>query len=326
MTRRAQLLGLLADGSLHSGEVLACELGVTRAAVARQVRSLARRGVAVEAIARRGYQLAAPLELLDAGRLEAALSPATHARLDRFELHEELPSTNSYLLAATGLAAGRCRVCLAELQSAGRGRRGRTWLAPLGSGLCLSVAWLFDPPPSDPGALSLAAGVAVLRALRRLGVDGASLKWPNDLYRDGGKLGGILCELRFEATGSAYVVIGLGLNVCVPAALADAIAASGGVRPRDLGASTSRHVLAVALIDELASAAATFGEEGLAPFAAEWRNADALLDRPVRVQAASDLARDGIARGIDAHGRLRVEFDTGVESLTAGDVTLRAIA
>jgi len=329
MTRRGQLLGLLADGALHSGEVLAAALGVSRAAVAKQVQALAARGVPVAAVPRRGYRLARPLELLDAAGLEAALAPATRARLDRLEVYEELPSTNSHLLAATGLAAGRCRVCLAEVQSAGRGRRGRAWFAPLGSGLCLSLAWLFDPPPSAPGALSLAAGVAVLRALERLGVRDATLKWPNDIYRAGRKLGGILCELRFEAAGPAYVVVGVGLNVHAPAGLADAIAAEGGVLPADLADVTppvTRQALAASLIDELAAAAAVFGTAGFAPFAAEWRRADALRDRPVRVQGAGGADRDGVARGIDAQGSLQVEFAGTVECLTAGEVTLRAVA
>ena len=329
MTRRGQLLGLLADGSLHSGQVLAAHLGVSRAAVAKQVHSLCAWGVPVEAVARRGYRLAAPLELLQAERIEAGLSAATRGRLERLEVHEQLPSTNSYLLAETGLAAGHCRVCLAEQQSAGRGRRGRAWLAPFGSGLCLSLAWLFDPPPSAPGALSLAAGVAVVRALARLGVADATLKWPNDIYRAGGKLGGILCELRFEAAGPAYVVIGVGLNVRLPQGLADSIEAAGGVRPvdlTDLAAPPSRHALAVALIDELATAAATFATQGFAPFGTEWQQADALRDRPVRVHGAGAVPRDGIARGIDAQGSLQVEFGAGLEALTAGDVSLREVA
>jgi BirA family biotin operon repressor/biotin-[acetyl-CoA-carboxylase] ligase len=329
MTRRGQLIGLLADGSLHSGEVLAGQLGVTRAAVAKQVQALCAWGVPVEAVARRGYRLAAPLELLDAARLEAGLSPATRARLDRLELHEQLPSTNSHLLAETGLDAGQCRLCLAELQSAGRGRRGRTWLAPFGSGLCLSLAWLYDPPPSTPGALSLAAGVAVLRALARLGIADASLKWPNDIYRAGRKLGGILCELRFESAGPAYVVIGVGLNVRLPVGLSAMIEANGGALPADLSdlaAPPSRHALAVAMIDELVAAAATFGAQGFVPFAAEWRDADALRDRPVRVLGTGAEPRDGIARGIDAQGSLQVEFDGRLEALTAGEVSLRGVA
>ena len=327
MTRRAALVALLADGGLHSGEVLARELGVTRAAVAKQVQSLAGWGLAVDAVARRGYRLSAPLELLDGARIEALLAPATHALGGALEVHEELESTNSHLLARPAPPAGSFRACFAEYQSAGRGRRGRRWLAPFGSGLCVSFAWLYDTPPAELGALSLAAGVAVLRALTLHGVDGLALKWPNDVHRDGGKLGGILSELRFEAAGPAHVVIGVGLNVRLPAHLVDEVVRDGGVRPRDLADAgpPSRNALAASLIDALAEVAARFGTDGFKAFDAEWRAADALLDRAVRVHGTG-ADRDGIARGIDAQGGLRVEFGDVTESLTAGDVTLRAVA
>ncbi len=327
MTRRAALVGLLADGGLHSGEVLAAELGVTRAAIAKQVQSLAAWGLAVDAIPRRGYRLATPLELLDAARIEARLAPATRARGGAIALHEQLESTNSHLLAEPAPAAGAFRACLAEYQSAGRGRRGRRWLAPYGSGLCLSFAWLYETPPADLGALSLAAGVAVLRALATQGIGGLQLKWPNDIHRGGGKLGGILSELRFEAAGPAHVVIGLGLNVHLPAGLAAAVAREGGVPPADLADAgpPSRNALAAAILDALAEVAAGFGAEGLRPYAAEWRAADVLLDRAVHVHGPAGV-RDGIARGIDPHGGLRVQFGDAIESLTAGDISLRAVA
>jgi BirA family biotin operon repressor/biotin-[acetyl-CoA-carboxylase] ligase len=329
MTRRAGLVALLADGELHSGEVLARALGVTRAAIAKQVQSLAGWGLEVEAVARRGYRLGQPLEPIDAAALAARLAPETRARCESLELHEELASTNSHLLAAPAPAPGRFRACLAEYQSAGRGRRGRAWLAPFGSGICLSFAWQYDASPGDLGTLSLATGVAVLRALGRHGVDGLALKWPNDIQRHGGKLGGILSELRFEAAGPAHVVIGIGLNVRLPDAFAAQVALGGGVPPADLAdlGPPSRTALAATLLDSLTAAAARFGADGFAPFAAEWRAADALLDRPVRVHGAgTGAARDGVARGIDARGALRVEFAGGVESLTAGDVTLRVAA
>jgi BirA family biotin operon repressor/biotin-[acetyl-CoA-carboxylase] ligase len=327
MTRRAELVALLADGELHSGEVLAARLGVTRAAVAKQVHSLAVWGLDVEAVARRGYRLAAPLELLEVAALESRLASATRARRGSIEVHEALESTNSHLLAQPPPRAGSFRACLAEYQSAGRGRRGRRWLAPYGSGLCLSFAWLYDTPPTELGALSLAAGVAVLRALGSQDIGGLALKWPNDIQREGCKLGGILCELRFEAAGPAHVVIGIGLNVRLPAGVATEVAREGGVRPADLADAgpPSRNALAAALIDALAEVAAGFGAAGFQPFAAEWCAVDALLDRAVHVHGSAGV-RDGIARGIDRQGGLRVQFGDITETLTAGDVSLRAVA
>jgi BirA family biotin operon repressor/biotin-[acetyl-CoA-carboxylase] ligase len=330
MTRRTALLRLIADGELHSGEALARELGVTRAAVAKQVRRLADWGLAVESVPRRGHRLAAPLDLLDAERLQASLTPLAHARLERLELVDEIASTNSYLLAANRLPAGRWCACLAEYQSAGRGRRGRGWIAPYASGLCLSFGWMLADPPAGLATLSLAAGVAVLRALTALGVTGLALKWPNDVLKNGRKLGGILCELRAEAAGPAYVVIGIGLNVRLPVAARAAITAGGGLEPADLatgepGSPPARTLLAAALLDALVAMAIEFEVRGFAPFWRELSGADALCDRPVRVFAHSS-ERDGVARGIDADGALCVEFDGQLERLASGEVTLRAVA
>jgi BirA family transcriptional regulator, biotin operon repressor / biotin---[acetyl-CoA-carboxylase] ligase len=330
MTCRRALLRLLADGELHSGEVLARELGVTRAAVAKQVRGLAARGLAVESLPRRGHRLLAPLDLLDAERLQASLTPLARARLAGLEVFDEIGSTNSHLLAATGLPAGRWRACLAEYQSAGRGRRGRGWIAPYASGLCLSFGWSFEDPPAGLAALGLAAAVAVLRALTAQAVTGLALKWPNDVLRDGRKLGGILCELRAEAAGPAYVVIGVGLNVRLPAAARAAIAAGGGLEPADLPAGARVPAppltpLAAALLDALVAMAIEFAARGFAPFRSEWSRADALRDRPVRVRAQS-AERDGVARGIDADGALCVEISGRLERLASGEVTLRAVA
>ncbi|HXQ32371.1 MAG TPA: biotin--[acetyl-CoA-carboxylase] ligase [Steroidobacteraceae bacterium] len=330
MTRRTALLRLMADGTLHSGEALARELGVTRAAVAKQVRRLAEWGLAVESVPRRGHRLLAPLDLLDAERLQASLTPLARARLERLELVDEIASTNSHLLAANGLPAGRWRACLAEYQSAGRGRRGRGWIAPYASGLCLSFGWLLADPPAGLATLSLAAGVAVLRALTAQGVTDLTLKWPNDVLKDGRKLGGILCELKAEAAGPAYVVVGIGLNVHLPAAARAGITAGGGLEPADLatderGSPPSRTALAAALLDALVAMALEFEAHGFAPFWREWSRADALRDRPVRVLAHAS-ERDGVARGIDADGALCVEVGGQLERLASGEVTLRAVA
>ena len=327
MTRRGALVRLLADGEPHPGAALARGLGATRAELAAELDALADWGLAPESVRYRGYRLPAPVELIDAARLGTALGAAARARLDRLEVHDELDSTNAQLLAATDLGAGRTRVCIAEYQRAGRGRRGRGWLQPFASGLCLSLAWLFPEPPAALGALSLAAGVATLRALARCGVQGVALKWPNDVLKDGGKLGGILSELRLEAAGPAYVVIGVGLNVRLPRTLHEALVRAGGMPPADLAGAPapSRTLLAAALVDELIAMLVEFEARGFVPFLAEWSAADALRDRLVRVHAA-DHVQDAIARGVGADGALRIEIGKRIETLTSGEVTLRAVA
>lgn len=325
MSRRAELLRLLADGSLHSGEELAEALSVSRAAVWKRLQQLGELGIELVARPGRGYRLAQPLDLLDAAAIRCALPQWPAERLRNFEVLEETASTSDRLLAVADLPPGRFDACIAEFQTAGRGRRGRHWLAPYASGLCLSVNWNFREAPAALSALSLAAGVAVLRALARLGVPGLALKWPNDIVAGGRKLGGLLIDLRGEAAGPAYVVVGVGINVRLPPATLAAIAA-GGFEATDLaslGCTVLRSALAAALVTELALMLEEFGARGMAAFAEEWRAADALADRRVRV-LQDGQAFEGRACGVDADGALLLEVAGGRRRVHSGEVSVRS--
>jgi len=329
LNRRLEVLRLLADGREHSGEALAASLSISRAAVWKHVQQLEQWGLEVSAVAGRGYRLARPIDLLDERTLLAGLPALARDRLRRLTLADEIDSTNEALLHGDALPPGRLDACLAEFQSRGRGRRGREWLAPFGSGLCLSVNWCFAEAPQQLSALSLAAGVAVRRALARHGIADVTLKWPNDILHDGRKLGGILCELRAEVAGPAYVVVGIGLNVSLSDAARQAIAATGlpPTALADLGLPTlpSRSALAATLIGQLALSLAEFEQSGFAPFRDEWRAADALAARPVRLQHG-DQVLDGVARGIDDDGALVLETSGRIERIVSGEVTVRPAA
>jgi BirA family biotin operon repressor/biotin-[acetyl-CoA-carboxylase] ligase len=329
LSRRHDLLRLLADGCEHSGEALAASLDVSRAAVWKQVRQLSAWGLEVEAVAGRGYRLSAPLDLLERDALLAALPARARDSLRRLELADELASTNETLLAVTDLAPGTADVCLAEFQSEGRGRRGRRWLAPFGSGICLSVGWCFAEVPPQLSALSLAAGVAVRRALSGLGVEGIDLKWPNDILWQGRKLGGILCELRMEAAGPAYVVIGIGLNLRLPPAARAAIAETGlqvaSVDEIAGGDLPPRSALAAALVNQLVLSLEEFERAGFRPFFDEWSAADALAGRAARVEHGNTLI-EGTARGIDLDGALLLEAGGQIRRFVSGEASLRPVA
>ncbi len=326
MSRRGELLRLLADGQLHSGEELAAKLAISRAAVWKQLQQVGAWGVELDAQPGQGYRLAGPLDLLDAAAIRSALPQWSAGRLRNLELHEELDSTSDRLLAIDDLPAGRFDACLAEFQTAGRGRRGKRWLAPFASGLCLSVNWTYHDSPAALSALSLASGVAVLRALRRLGFQGLTLKWPNDIVHGTRKLGGILIDLRGEAAGPAYVVVGVGINIHLPRAVLDALH-SEGLEATDLaslGTVPGRGLISAALINELALALEEFGQRGMAAFAAEWHSADALVDRPVRVLQGEQTI-EGLARGVDADGALLLDAAGGRRRVLSGEVSVRPV-
>lgn len=326
MTGRIELLRLLADGARHSGEELAAALSISRAAVWKRLQQLEEWGIACEATPGSGYRLESALDLLDTGAIQGRLPSAARERLRNLEVHAELESTNDRLLAVNDLPAGRFDACLGEFQSAGRGRRGRRWVAPFASGLCLSVNWNYRDAPATLSALSLAVGVAARRALKRLGFPGLSLKWPNDIVHAGDKLGGILIDLRGEAAGPAYFVVGIGINVRLPTSVRDGLRAEG-VEATDLaslGEVPSRNEVAAVMIAELTAALVEFGGRGLAAFTDEWQEADALIGRPVRVlQGGQHL--DGLARGVDGDGALMLETDGVRRRILSGDVSVRHI-
>lgn len=326
--KRQRLLAQLADGALHSGGQLAAQLGVTRAAVWKLVAELRGLGIDVLSHDRRGYQLPAPVELMDAARVSLAAVESGWPLPALPEVLFEVDSTNTCLYEADPPAPDAPRLVFAELQRAGRGRRGRSWRSPFASGLTFSIGWTFPDAPADLSALSLAMGVQAVHGLHRLGAASVQLKWPNDLVVRGRKLGGLLVQLRSESGGPAYVVVGLGLNLDLPPAARASIHGPGVVPVCDLrdamtGALPSRNVVAASVASAMLAGLSRFAREGFAPFAGAWQTLDSLRDAPVSVVQGAD-ALEGVARGVDRDGALRVERDGRVERFVSGDVSLRA--
>jgi len=276
----------------------------------------------VNAVRGKGYRLGRPVDLLDAEEISAKLRTPVRRALGRLDVLEEVDSTNSFLLAGPKPAPGELRVCLAEYQSGGRGRRGRTWLAPFGRGLCLSVAWLFESQPRDLAALALAAGVVAQRTIvNRTGLP-IQIKWPNDLLFDGKKLGGVLVELAAESHGPCHAVVGIGVNVSATPELSSSPNAwAGGAvdLATAMGAQPpSRNALATALVEAFSGLLQGYVHDGFSEYYADFADADYLQGR--RVDADGVV---GTASGISADGMLLVETDAGVRKVLAGDVSVR---
>ncbi len=323
----ARVFAELSDGQFHSGEDLAQTLGVSRSAVWKAVKSLRDLGATLHAVRNRGYRLAKSSEPLGADQILERLSDAVRKHVRKLEVVWTVGSTNTELLSRPNPPNGSSEVMLAEYQTAGRGRRGRAWLAPPGGAICLSLSWTFRDVPADLGALGLVIGVCELRALRSLGVTAARLKWPNDVLVDERKLGGILIELRAESGGPACVVIGIGLNVALGAPLLAKIAETG-IAATDLVtaglAEPSRNAVAGAIVDSCIHGLLEFERDGLRPFIENWRDADALQGKMVDVKGAVGEVTRGLARGVDLHGALLVEtVEEGLKRFVSGDVSVR---
>jgi BirA family biotin operon repressor/biotin-[acetyl-CoA-carboxylase] ligase len=323
-----RLLAHLVDGRLHSGEELAAQLDVTRTTIWNLVGELRDKGVDVASVDRRGYRLPEPVELLDADAMRAAAAELGMPLPRDLAVAFAVDSTNVELFDAAPHAHPEPRILFAELQLAGRGRRGRSWLAPFGSGLTFSIGWSFVDTPPDFSALTLALGVAVVRELSRIGARGIGLKWPNDLVATGGKLGGLLTQARQESGAATYAVVGLGLNVSLSERVRAQVVESGGVAPIDLGSCSdslpSRNALAARLVSGLVRALEEFGRTGFTTFIDDWREFDRLRGQAVRIEQAHG-PRDGVVRGIDRDGALLLESAGAVSRIVSGDVRVRLV-
>ena len=328
-TRRHRLLALLSDGAFHSGEKLAKRLRISRGGVWKIVSSLRELGIEVQSVPRQGYRLPRPVDLYDKKAMNDAASANAQRALARTDVLLTVDSTNRFVADIDDeLEAGRAQLCVAELQNAGRGRRGRSWMAPFGSGICMSVGWQFEEAPPTFSALSLAVGVAVVTALRSLGAADVGLKWPNDLIWKGRKLGGILIEMRGESAGPAHVVIGIGINVRMPTVIRLLLAEKQAAVIADIHEilrekTPNRNVIVAQVMSELITMLQEFAVEGFAPFHEAWRKLDTLADAPVKVMNGAQVTL-GIARGVDADGTLLVDVDGEQRKFASGEVSLRA--
>jgi BirA family transcriptional regulator, biotin operon repressor / biotin---[acetyl-CoA-carboxylase] ligase len=323
--RQQALIHLLADGQLHSGETIARHLGITRAAVWKALRKMSDQlGLALESTHGRGYRLQAPLELLCAERLRAAVAPNGQGRLARLEVRDQIDSTNAYLMRAASDGAPSGTVCLAERQTAGRGRRGRAWVSPFGVNLYLSLLWRYPLAPAALGGSSLAVGAVVAEVLRDVGAADLTLKWPNDLLWRQRKLAGLLLEVAGESQGPTHLVVGVGLNLRMAASQGKGIDQPWTTLEEVLGGrAVSRNELAARLLVGLLDALHRYGQEGLAPFLDRWRAFDALQGKPVSLSFA-DRVIEGTHAGISSDGSLLLDTADGRRCYQAGELSLRA--
>lgn len=319
------LLPLLANGEYHSGQDLADALGISRTAVWKQLNKLEVLGLEIESVKGLGYRVPGGVDLINPAKVLSSLKPEAASLLSELDVQQVIDSTNMEALRRieAGMVSGL--VCTAEQQTAGRGRRGREWVSPFARNLYFSLVWQFNQGAAALEGLSLAVGVAVARGLEAMGMPGPELKWPNDLLHEGAKLGGVLLEMVGDATGTCQVVIGVGINVAMPADAAAGIDQDW----TDLKAAAgedglpSRSDLLASILNELMPMVAGFEACGFEAWRDDWQARDAHADKPVILSTGSDQMA-GIARGVDERGALLLETSLGVQSIYGGEISLRA--
>ncbi len=317
MTAASELMQALSDGALHSGAALAQRFRVSRAAIWKRIGQLRAHGVAIEAVAGRGYRLLQPWQALERERVLCNLSPATQRALGSLDIVATTGSTNDDLRTAAADLPD-LSVLVAEHQTDGRGRRGREWASPFGGGLWFSLLTKNEGGVGQLGGLSLAVAVLVAEAIEKLGVPRVALKWPNDVLHEGRKLGGILIDLAGDWHGPSTAVIGIGINVELTAASRASIARPSVDMSEALGRIPDRNLVLAQLLDSLVPGLALFRREGLSAFVQRWDARDALRGRAVRM----DSGDSGIAEGIDLEGRLRLRTGATCVSIGAGEVSV----
>lgn len=313
------LLHALADGEYHSGSELGEVLGVSRTAVWKSLQKLETLGVAVETVKGKGYRLNRALDLLDASGIVSGLPAAMQSAVD-VRVISSTTSTNSDTAAwLTDSNRKACCVVLAEQQTAGRGRHGRSWVSPFAQNIYMSLGYELKGGIEALSGLSLIVGIALIRALKGLGFDEVGLKWPNDVWLQGRKLAGVLVELQGEATTGWRVVIGVGMNVHMQAE--DGRFIDQPWISLDAVKMVQRSRLASQLIETLLLVLGEFSEKGFASFVPEWLAADVLRGRSVQLDGGRLV---GVAEGIDESGAFQLRTNAGdLVLVNAGEVSVR---
>ncbi|MCP5176620.1 MAG: bifunctional biotin--[acetyl-CoA-carboxylase] ligase/biotin operon repressor BirA [Moraxellaceae bacterium] len=317
-----ELLTLLSDGKFHSGVDLAQHLNVSRTTIAKKIKDWQACGLDIDVVQGKGYRLQQPIEWLQQSQIWQHIPVNIQQKISLFELKQQVASTNDVVAEQLQTLKKSGIVCVAEMQSAGRGRRGRTWFSPPAGTFYGSVGWLFYQGFQVLEGLSLAVGVAVIKALQTQGVEGLSLKWPNDILWHGKKLGGVLIEVNAEMDGVCAVVVGVGVNLALPQAVKQQIEQEVVDIREIIGQTLNRQQVTAALISHIVSLLAAYAQVGFSAWQTQWQQYDALYGQEVEVLGLAQPIV-GIAKGIDKTGALIIQTNLGQQVISGGEVSLR---
>lgn len=322
-----KLLELLADGYEHSGQELAGILGVSRTSVWKQLAKLQALGIEVVSRPGHGYCIAGGLDLLSRQQIINSLDPDCAELIDSLILLNSVDSTNAFLLQRD--AAPNISVCMAECQTAGRGRRGREWISPFARNIYLSLKMTVEGGINALEGLSLAVGVAIVRALASINIPDLQLKWPNDLLWRGRKLGGILIEVVGDPAGCCHVVIGIGVNVTSAKSMQLSIAqpwtSLAEISETASMSAPRRNNIAAAMLNEIVPMLKCYEEQGFSHYREEWQSLNAHSGRSVDIHLGSTQV-NGVMLGVNEAGALLLQTpDRGVVVFHGGEISLRGV-
>jgi len=317
------VLRLMSGGEYFSGEQLGALLGVSRAAVWKQLQLVDALGVSVERKRGKGYRLSRHLSLLGVDKILSFVSEEVKGEISELVVETELASTNKFLMdRCVNRDVVHGVVVTAERQTAGRGRRGREWHSPFAANVYVSIGWSFHQGVSAIEGLSLAVGVAICETLSFFGLHKVELKWPNDILVDGKKLGGVLIELAGDPAGECHVIVGLGLNVVMPSVGVDKID-QPWVDMHSCGIDVDRNHLMGQLLTRLVTLLSGYEKDRFLAYREAWERLNAHKDQQVSlVTPAKSIT--GRMLGVTTSGGLRLDVDGEERVFLGGEVSLRA--
>jgi BirA family transcriptional regulator, biotin operon repressor / biotin---[acetyl-CoA-carboxylase] ligase len=315
-----KLLTILSDGEYHSGQHLGDLFNVSRTAIWKNIEQFESIGVHIERTSKQGYRLSKPFIPLSAAAIKAALDTQTAQALD-IHLFARIDSTNRFL--KTQALTNRLTCCLAETQTAGRGRFRRHWHSPFGENIYCSLGVSLADDPSQLSGLSLVVSLAMHAVLQKHSKHPIRIKWPNDLIWQNRKLAGTLIEITAEGNGNTEVIIGMGLNINSISSTSQTTIDRPWCTLRDITQQTfNRNELIADLIQTLDCYLKRFKQKGFTDFQATWNTLDCLYHQQVTVSQPTG-STTGIGCGVNSAGYLLLKDDKKkIHTFSSGDTTL----
>ncbi len=321
LKRLQQLVVILSDGQFHSGEYLADQLGVSRTAVWKLINKLQSWQISIFAVRGKGYKIPDGLSLIDSDYLNKEVI----ARSRLFAQLKVLPtidSTSTHMTQWWKEQPGEGKICIAEHQTEGRGRKGRKWVSPFGANLYFSLGLNLPMGLSALGGLSLAVGIGLTKMLNKLTSEKVTLKWPNDILVDGRKLAGILVEASGDSTDNSFLNIGIGINWAMQddhQEIDQPWANLKSVLAHDI----DRNELLAKILLEIDGLLDQYIEQGFDGFRADWPRQSAFYGRPIVIHTRNGIV-SGTEIGVDRSGAILIKTAEGEKSFYSGEVSLRA--
>lgn len=329
-----QVIQTLSDGEFHSGADLGKSLGLTRSAIWKLTQQFKSYGIEFESVTGKGYRIPGGFSLLDIQKIQAGLRPATSLSSSpssassalpypEIEIWDTLASTNDYLMDK-GSSQDKNLCCLAERQTHGKGRQGKTWASPFGSNIYFSLLWHFNADLSELSGLSLVTAIALTKVLNQWGIEAdLGLKWPNDVLWKKQKLAGVLIEVSGETQHRSRAVIGIGINVRMPKESGKKINQKWTDISQITGETIDRNLLVASLLTELIVSLEKFQKDGFSVFMKDWQALDLCFNQKVSLIRANEIIQ-GKGQGINEKGQfLLKDASNKIQSFSSGEISLK---